>query len=359
MIKGNKGEWSELYVLLRLLADGRLYAADAELKRLEEAYSVILSIFRNETSTVRLEYRPNETEKEVALYWNGSKIKSIQSDILARYAGTIFAGMEAGGDGDSSFGIDGAQDIMDDLKTEKLKAPSSDKTDIQMRIHDNMTGYNAVVGYSIKSKMGSPSSLFNASGATNFQYEVTGITDEDAQKINDISTRTKIIDRIHEIEKRGGAMTFTKVINDTFAGNLMMIDSMMEDIISHMLVQYYKNGKNRCAEIARILEQEDPLGYHRDGIYTYKIKKFLCAVALGLKPSKKWDGLDEANGGYIVVKKDGDVVAYHLYNRNMFETYLLNSTRMEKGKTHRHNFASIYEEDGKKYINLNLQIRFI
>ena len=28
MIKGNKGEWSELYVLLRLLAYGKIYAAD-------------------------------------------------------------------------------------------------------------------------------------------------------------------------------------------------------------------------------------------------------------------------------------------------------------------------------------------
>jgi len=357
MITGNKGEWSELYVLLRLLADGRLYAADAELRRLEEAYSLILSIFRNETDTVRLEYRPNETAGEVALYWNGSKVKSIQSDTLAQYARRLFDGINRGGNG-RSFEIAGAQDIMEDLKTGKLKAPSTDKTDIQMRVHDNMTGYNAVVGYSIKSKLGSSPTLLNASGATNFQYEVTGITDTDMQEINAIETETKLIDRIREIERRG-AMTFTKALNGTFSGNMMMIDSMMEDIISHMLYQYYRHGKTKVSELVEILEQTDPIGYHREGIYTYKVKKFLCAVALGLKPSTIWDGLDEANGGYIVVKRDGDVVAYHLYNRNMFEIYLLNNTRLDKGKSHRHNFGSVYEEDGKKYINLNLQIRFI
>ena len=31
MLTGNKGEWSEIYVLLRLLADGKIYAADSEL----------------------------------------------------------------------------------------------------------------------------------------------------------------------------------------------------------------------------------------------------------------------------------------------------------------------------------------
>ena len=37
-------------------------------------------------------------------------------------------------------------------------------------------------------------------------------------------------------------------------------------------------------------------------MYTYKFKKFLCSCALGMKPAKPWDGLDEANGGYIIVK---------------------------------------------------------
>ena len=31
MLTGNKGEWSEIYVFLKLLADGRLNAADANL----------------------------------------------------------------------------------------------------------------------------------------------------------------------------------------------------------------------------------------------------------------------------------------------------------------------------------------
>ncbi|MDU4854253.1 MAG: HpaII family restriction endonuclease, partial [Clostridioides difficile] len=38
MISGNKGEWSEIYVLFKLLADGKIYAADSELNKLHDIY---------------------------------------------------------------------------------------------------------------------------------------------------------------------------------------------------------------------------------------------------------------------------------------------------------------------------------
>ena len=48
MLKGNKGEWSEVYVLLRLLADGKIYAADSELNKIEDVYFPIIKIIREE-----------------------------------------------------------------------------------------------------------------------------------------------------------------------------------------------------------------------------------------------------------------------------------------------------------------------
>lgn len=45
-------------------------------------------------------------------------------------------------------------------------------------------------------------------------------------------------------------------------------------------------------------------------MYAYKIKQFLLAFALGMTVSSPWDGCFNANGGYIVVKKDGDVIGY-------------------------------------------------
>ena len=62
--------------------------------------------------------------------------------------------------------------------------------------------------------------------------------------------------------------------------------------------------------------------------------------------------------GFIVVKNDGEVLAYHLYNRDKFKKYLFDNTKFERGSTSRHEYATIYKSDGKMFINLNLQIRF-
>ena len=67
----------------------------------------------------------------------------------------------------------------------------------------------------------------------------------------------------------------------------------------------------------------------------------------------------DANGGYLVVKKDGDIVCYHFYNRNDVEDYLYHNTRFERASRSRYHFGSLYRgNDGEVYIKLNLQIRF-
>lgn len=89
-------------------------------------------------------------------------------------------------------------------------------------------------------------------------------------------------------------------------------------------------------------------------MYIYKFKKFLCSCALGVKLAKAGDGLDEANGGYIIVKADGEILAYHIYNRNFFEQYLLDNMILERVFTSRHDYMYLYEDNGEIYIKLNL-----
>ena len=48
MMNGNKGEWSELYTLLKLAADGKLYAADGNINKIENIYYDILQIIRKQ-----------------------------------------------------------------------------------------------------------------------------------------------------------------------------------------------------------------------------------------------------------------------------------------------------------------------
>lgn len=351
----NKGEWSELYVLIELLSTGKLYLGDSTLQRLT-AYLPVLAISRKDKKDKSLEYRRNNSDNSVEIYENNKKVRDIQDQVLKAYASKILSGIKSGSK--SSFDIPDAAEIMNDLDVEKISAPGSDKADIKITIYDPKTGSSSLVGYSIKSDLGDSPTLLNASKQTNFVYEVSGLSDNIVKEINGIDTKSKIRDRINSIESNGGTINFAKTDSDIFSGNLKLIDSLMPEILSKMLLIYYKTGLKSCSEVADILEQEDPLSYNRSGIYRYKIKKLLCAVALGMMPGKDWSGYDEANGGYIIVTKSGTIVAFHLYNRNEFEDYLINNTRFETASSSRHDFGTIYEASSKKYIKLNLQIRF-
>ena len=52
-MKGNKGEWSEIYTFFKLLADGKLYAADEKLNRIPEQFYPIIKILREEFNNKR------------------------------------------------------------------------------------------------------------------------------------------------------------------------------------------------------------------------------------------------------------------------------------------------------------------
>ena len=356
MITGNKGEWSELYALLKLLSTGRLYAANEKTERIDDVYFPIQKIFRDD-DWGHIQYVINTPSGDVDVVVESATRETLRNEWLRRAAAYIFREIQSGAK--HAFEIPEAGMIMNELRLNHIAAPAVDKTDITMQVHDIHTGYNPVCGFSIKSEIGSPPTLLNASGATNFIFEITGISDSEMDRINGIDSDTKILDRINAILSQG-SMRFVKAKNDVFSANLMLIDSCMEEIIGDMLLDFYRNMAIDCRSLVNLIEERNPMGYPRSGFYEYKFRKFLCSIALGMMPAKEWNGRDEANGGYVIVKQNGDVLAYHLYNRNAFETYLFNNTKFEKGSSTKHGFASIYKDDsGKKYINLNLQIRFI
>lgn len=357
-ITGNKGEWSELYAFIKLLYLGKLYAADENVNRIDDIYFPILKIIREEESNQLTEYIINAKNGEVEIVIENKTVAIISKDILKEMSEDLLSKILAGSN--RAFEIDNAINMMERLSVTKITAPSSDKTDITMQIHDINTGFNPICGFSIKSELGSAPTLLNASGATNFIYEVTNISNEDIKRINSINTSTKLIDRMNAICEKG-KFNYIRVSNEKFSDNLMLIDSNMEKIIAEMVLDYYQNNECQCNKLIERLEERNPLGYPTGkGFYEYKFKKFLCSVALGMMPSKSWNGKDEANGGYVIVKEDGDVLAYHIYNRNAFEEYLLNNTKLERGSSTRHDFGSLYvSDDNKVYINLNLQIRFM
>ena len=352
-ITGNKGEWSEIYVLLRLLSTGRIYAADENLQKIEEMYFPILKIIREEIKSKKYEYA---IQNKIEIYFNDTLVKEVPIKRFEQEADYLYSQILTGTN--RAFSVEHTESFMHEIYCEKLAAPSTDKTDITMQIHDIQTGYAPICGFSIKSEIGNAPTLINATGATNFIFEVTGLSNEQINSINSINTRTKIKDRMERIFNEANTIEFVKVNSTTFNRNLMLIDSKLTELVAHSLIYHYRDGINDCSEVIKKMETDNPINFPTTGFYNFKFKKFLCSAALGLTPATTWDGVDEANGGYIIVTASGNVLAYHIYNRNLFEEYLLKQTRFERGSTTRHNFASLYEENGKVYLNLNLQVRF-
>lgn len=354
---GNIGEWSEVYALLRLLADGKIYSAGSDLEPDPELFFPLTKVLREESSGKTLEFVVNRSDEKIDVIENGAPASSVATDLFQEEALVLFEEMNSPHEG-ASFSAGRTEYFITNLGCESIKASSSDKTDIKIQIHDPQTGYEPVSGFSIKSQVGSPSTLLNATRATNFTFKVNGLDDASVRRINSIEGPRKIIERMSAIFSGARSVVFSSVDNEIFARNLMLIDSRMADIIAEALVVHYRDNIKSVSQVVDILEEDNPLGFPSGGFYRYKVKKFLCAVALGFQPAREWDGKDEANGGYIIVTSKGDVVAYHIYNRDSFEDYLLQSTHFERGSTSRHGFATLYKEGGSTYMKLNLQIRF-
>lgn len=89
-LSGNKGEWSELYVLLKLLSTGELYAADESLKRIKDVYYPILKIIRDEDEGKHLEYVIVSEEHGIEVHWNAEMIRTVTQKEMAKRAAFLY-----------------------------------------------------------------------------------------------------------------------------------------------------------------------------------------------------------------------------------------------------------------------------
>lgn len=204
--------------------------------------------------------------------------------------------------------------------------------------------------------------LLNASGATNFIYRLDNFNDESkAEEINAIDTRKKLQDRVAAIIAAGATPKFVGISSKVFYNNLVVVDTCMPALLADMLWDCYAFRETNMEKAIRRATAKNILSYDLStghDFYGYKIKSLMVNSALGMLPDTKWDGHYDATGGYIVVKDDGDVVCFHIYDRNLLEDYLLNNTRFETPPSRWH-FGKIYKgDDSAFYFNLNLQIRF-
>ena len=356
MITGNKGEWSEIYALFKLLGDKELHPGNSEIKKLENLVYPILRIFRTEVNG-NFEY---SIEDDIVVISGNEEVFRIPISEFQERAKYLLTEIKSNS---GTFSVPEIEEFMQSINCLSLKASSSAKTDITIVVHDQRTGLQPSLGFSIKSQLGNPSTLLNAGETTNFIFKIVDakINQKEIEEINNISSKSKIKDRILEIKAKGGKFEFLKTQRTIFSNNLILIDSLLPQILSTVVLKFYSSSYSNTEDLVKLTEEENPLKFDKTDkhlFYSYKIKRFLTDIALGMMPSKVWTGEYDATGGYLIVKADGEILCYHIYNKNEFENYLLANTKLDTASSSRHGFGEIYDENGQLYFKLNLQIRF-
>lgn len=375
---GNKGEWSEPYVVLRLLSDGKLHQADKDLKPIATDFATILELSRSDIAA--------HIEKDGRVLFVRQDKKGEASTVqvkqkeLEHQARRLFRAISAIEGTSGAFVLPSEAEALRALGFTKLANPppvkrKTQKRDLALKISGSHTGI-ATLGFSVKSEIGSPPTLLNASEPTNIIYRVKGLTAKQAESINAIVGSRKIMDRCRAIKEFATSIEFEKYHSPVFADNLEIVDAALPQMIADLVKVHYfeqillpreskRSGSLREADrldaaVAMLSKTAAYSEKKRKDFCEIKIKRFLRACALGLMPSEEWNGNEDASGGYIIVLPDGQLVALYVYNTNIFEKYLYESTIFERASTTRHKYLTLFKDDHSDdyFIKLNLQIRF-
>ena len=351
----NKGEWTELYSFLKLLNDKKLLLADKDLNVNNNfnhfnvtkvtTLNIEESLYLLEDDFVLVKDENIGSEKKIRVS------DFINSDILKSLAASIR-------NGSRTFNIPEFDLIQDRLGISIVKGGNSNqKADIVLDINNNDISKNNE-GFGIKSYLGSKPTLLNASGNTNFIFEILNLQSNNIDDINSINTNTKLKDRIERIHELGGCFKFSKIETESMEYNLSMVDSSIPEIVSAMLLEFYLNRTNVISSnLEKVFNKGNTFNTDLSSLQV-KVKRLLVSILLGFFAGKKWDGSYVANGT-IVVKETGDQVGFHIVDKESLENYLFENIKFDTPSTTRHRYGSlILENDGNIYFKLNMQLRF-
>lgn len=347
------GNWSELYALAYLIvnrgAHGPFAGGDAATRR----FFRVLEIFLQE-SHPRREFRYLLGEDVVRLFREESDIEDLDLEAITSYMEQLVSDMRSEG-ATRHFSVQSGQELLRHLGKRDIGATSNQRVaDFELIVSDPQTGNPSPrIGYSVKSSIGSPATLLNASGATNFIYKVSNPDGGDPRAvISGDSLKT----HVSQLQGAGFSLTYDSMQNSTFEQNLMRVDSLMPQLLAEVLLNSLGvRGGGFADVVEKTFDREVALGQQR----IFKMKQLLGSIAMGLRPSEAWDGDPTKFKGIIVVDSAGNVIFNYQFNQIEFWDYLYSNVKFEIPSRGRHGFGYLYEQDSSFYMKLNLQIRFI
>lgn len=336
----NRGEWTEAYVFLRLLGDGRIYGASADLVKDELTYIDIINVIRDEPDKILIFERFIKDEiAYVQSYRGDEKLKIITAPELNERATFLYEKIRNISAGNRKIEVPEIQEYMEGLSIDSPKANLSDKaiekygakTDIIITTEDSFDHVRTVGGFSIKSHIGSSPTLFNCSSTSGFVYKIVGCDVEGMHRLN---YKDGFLDIIRAI-KDEYSLEFAGCRNDIFEQNIRMIDWRMDEILSYAMLMNagYIDGldSTSISDMSDALANLNPLGARNPSFfYETKLKNFLFASFAGMTASTEWNGRKKLTGGYIDVDREGELLYYRAISDDIFENYLFKHTYVDR-----------------------------
>lgn len=403
----NRGEWTEAYVFLRLLSDGRIYGASADLTKDSSIFIDILNIIRDEPDKIVIFERfIKDNIAHINSSRDGNVIKVVTAPEISIYAKELYNQIK----GIASNRVIEAKTIQNYLEALGIDSPKANlsnaakekygaKTDIIITSKNPLDHTISTEGFSIKSHIGSPATLFNCSQTSGFVFKIIGCDEDGMHHLNSMESFLSIMEGL----KDNYTLKYIGCRNDIFEQNISIVDSRMEEILSTaVLVQanYFETcTSNDVKIICDIVSKINPIKVKNPQLfYTAKFKDFLFDAFAGMTASSTWNGRKRLTGGYIDVNKEGEMLYYRAISDDIFGNYLfentyfdrpdrgvckdiaiaeanaylngrklsipeLNSLTFKDGSTNQKkakkgDFGYVYKKEDEYFIDLNFQIRF-
>ena len=169
MITGNSGEWSEVYALMKILSDRELFAGNSHLQKIANVVYPVIEVVRNE-SKVNLNFTYENGNVEIVTS-DGKRTKILVAT-FAQKSLQLLKEIKSQKHKRGTFSIPTIEAFINSFGSSAIKAQSTVKSDIIIKIHDPRTNSEPTLGFSIKSELGGDPTIMNASQTTNFRYKV-------------------------------------------------------------------------------------------------------------------------------------------------------------------------------------------
>lgn len=230
--------------------------------------------------------------------------KQIPREDFAAVAELVFAAVKESRENDV-MSPDGVEEFLDEVAIYDLEAKTDDRTDFYVAFYSIEA---PLVGFCVRSRLGTMFPLLDGGRTANLKFEQTGVkfATPTVNKINAFGEEDDVAGRMLMIERLGGILKYNDVADKVFRSNLCMIDLHFPRMLGEMLRVMHLDGISKVSDLTEAIKQINPLKIkdeliHKHSYYEYKMKQFLMALALGMRPAKIFNGIDSAISGFLFV----------------------------------------------------------